>query len=225
MLIVIEGIDGAGKNTQTRLLRERMEEAGRTTTSFSFPQYGQNPFSLAIARYLNGEFGGVNDVAPEMAAMLYAGDRFATRDALVAACAAHDLVICDRYVSSNLAHQAAKLPEERWPEFMEWLLDIEYKIFNMPKPELTLFLDVPPDTSQNLVMRKDKRDYTELRADIHEANAGYLERTRQAFSYLARNNVGGAWYSLQCTDGGGNMRSIEDIASELWQVLAPRLGV
>src|SRR5258706_13130245 len=109
MLVAIEGIDGAGKNTQSGLLRDRAHAAGIRTTVFSFPRYGTNSFSDAIARYLNGEFGDVMEVAPYLAGALYAGDRFAAREDLLGATCTYDLVICDRYVHSNLAHQAAKL--------------------------------------------------------------------------------------------------------------------
>ena len=96
MLIVFEGIDGAGKNTQTGLLTQKVACEGLSSTVFSFPRYGLNPFARAIARYLAGEFGGLDQVAPELAALLYAGDRFTTRDEILEACKTSDVVICDR---------------------------------------------------------------------------------------------------------------------------------
>src|SRR6476469_2021664 len=108
-LLALEGIDGSGKGTQAARLAERARDHGRTVAELSFPTYDDNPFSRAVADYLNGEFGAADEVHPELAAMLYAGDRFHARPRLVAALAENDLVVCDRYVGSNAAHQGAKL--------------------------------------------------------------------------------------------------------------------
>src|SRR5438552_15172430 len=109
LLLAIEGIDGAGKGTQAARLAETAAGHGRRVASFSFPLYDGNPFSRAVADYLNGEFGGADEVHPELAALLYAGDRFHARPRLLEALAVSDLVVCDRYVASNAAHQGAKL--------------------------------------------------------------------------------------------------------------------
>src|SRR3954452_20357395 len=108
LLLAIEGIDGAGKGTQAARLAETAAERGHSVASFSFPLYDDNPFSRAVADYLNGEFGGAGEVHPELAALLYAGDRFHARPQLVEAIRDHDLVVCDRYVGSNMAHQGGK---------------------------------------------------------------------------------------------------------------------
>src|SRR5258705_11602109 len=121
LLLAIEGIDGAGKGTQAGRLAEKAVEHGRRVASFSFPLYDDNPFSRAVADYLNGEFGSADEVHPELAAMLYAGDRFHARPRLVAALEDQDLVVCDRYVGSNAAHQGAKLQGEARARVLEWL--------------------------------------------------------------------------------------------------------
>src|SRR5258707_12405624 len=108
LLLAIEGIDGAGKGTQTARLAETAGAHGRSVASFSFPLYDDNPFSRAVGDYLNGEFGTADEVHPELAAMLYAGDRFHARPRLVAALEDQDLVVCDRYVGSNAAHHGAQ---------------------------------------------------------------------------------------------------------------------
>ena len=223
MLIVFEGIDGAGKNTQTGLLTQRVACEGYSSAVFSFPRYGLNPFARAIPRYLNGEFGGLDQVAPELAALLYAGDRYSTREELLSSCDENDLVICDRYVSSNLAHQAAKLPRDKRKAFIQWLTEIEHDAYKMPKADLTLFLDVPIAVSQRLIHERGKRAYTEEQADIHERAEDYLARCREQFLDLADLHVGGPWKRIACTDLQDNLRSPEAIAADIWAAVQPLL--
>lgn len=223
MLIVFEGIDGAGKNTQTGLLTQRVACEGNSSAVFSFPRYGLNPFARAIPRYLNGEFGGLDQVAPELAALLYAGDRFTTRDELLEACEKHDIVICDRYVSSNLAHQAAKLPRNKRKAFIQWLTEIEHDVYKMPKADLTLFLDVPIAVSQRLIQERGKRAYTEEQADIHERAEDYLARCRELYLDLADEHAGGPWKRIACADIQDNMRSAEEISADIWAAVLPIL--
>lgn len=223
MLIVFEGIDGAGKNTQTGLLTQHIACEGHSSAVFSFPRYGLNPFARAIPRYLNGEFGGLDDVAPELAALLYAGDRFSTRDELRDACNENAVVICDRYVPSNLAHQAAKLPEERRDAFIKWILEIEYEIYQLPKPDITLFLDVPIGVSQKLIYERGKRSYTDEQADIHERAVDYMDRCREIFLQLATKHVGGSWARVICADDAGNMRPAAEISEDIWRAVRPLL--
>src|SRR5436305_7105794 len=125
ILLALEGIDGAGKGTQAAQVVARAEAGGRTVASFSFPTYDGNPFSRAVADYLNGEFGTADEVHPELAALLYAGDRFHARPQLVAAIAERDLVVCDRYVGSNAAHQGAKLEGDARARLLGWLDEVE----------------------------------------------------------------------------------------------------
>jgi len=221
MLIVFEGIDGAGKNTQTGLLTQRVACEGMSSAVFSFPRYGLNPFARAISRYLNGEFGGLDEVAPELAALLYAGDRFTTRDELIESLSENKLVICDRYVSSNLAHQAAKLPEAERENLMKWILEVEYETYGLPKPDLTLFLDVPVGVSQRLIQERGKRTYTELQADIHERAQDYLATCREVFVHMAENHIGGRWARVVCTDNDGALLPAETIGNEIWNAIRP----
>src|ERR1700682_5244710 len=121
LLLAIEGIDGAGKGTQAARLAETAAEQGRRVASFSFPLYDGNPFSRAVADYLNGEFGAADEVHPELAALLYAGDRLHARPRIVPALRENDLVVCDRYVASNQAHQGGKLTGQARRRLLEWL--------------------------------------------------------------------------------------------------------
>src|SRR3954454_11151225 len=119
--VAIEGIDGSGKGTQAALLAETARTAGRRVASFSFPLYDENPFSVAVSDYLNGVFGTVDEVHPELAGLLYACDRFHARPSLEVALAGNDLLVCDRYVASNAAHQGAKLQGNERLRLLDWL--------------------------------------------------------------------------------------------------------
>ena len=154
LLLAIEGIDGAGKGTQAARLAETAAERGRRVASFSFPLYDDNPFSRAVADYLNGEFGTADEVHPELAALLYAGDRFHARPRIVSALQENDLVVCDRYVASNQAHQGGKLTGEARRRLLDWLEEVEYGEFALPRPQLVILLDAPVALARRLVGRK-----------------------------------------------------------------------
>ncbi len=219
MLVAIEGIDGSGKGTQTRLLFEEATQRGFSVAVFSFPRYGLNAFSRVVARYLNGEFGGVGQVPPEFAALLYAGDRFATKDSLLSACTANDIVICDRYVPSNLAHQAAKVSIEERQDFINWLMSIEYGIYAMPRPDITVLLNISVPIAQKLVLRKKLRDYTTSKADIHEADADYLIECQEVFRHLVYTDKEDNWVVVPELDTAGQLRSPTNIGQDVLDVV------
>jgi dTMP kinase len=214
VLIAIEGIDGAGKGTQAARVAETAAARGLRVASFSFPLYDGNPFSRAVADYLNGEFGGAGEVHPELAALLYAGDRFHARPQLVAALAESDLVVCDRYVASNAAHQGAKLTGEARARLLDWLEEVEYGEFELPRPDLVVLLDAPVALARELVGRKAARGYTTLEADIHEADAGHSGATRDVYLELARH---GNWRVVATGGGDGTPRPVDEIAAEVWR--------
>ena len=165
MLVVLEGIDGSGKGTQARLLVDALARRGFTARLFSFPCYDETFFGREVGRYLNGAFGDLHSVPPEFAALLYAGDRLEKRDELLVALRDADVVVCDRYVPSNFAHQAAKLPRERQDALIDWIAAVEYTVFGLPRPDLVCLLTMPPERSVALVLNKNRRSYTEKRLD------------------------------------------------------------
>ena len=222
MLIAIEGIDGSGKGTQTALLARKAVQIDMAVETITFPGYDKNPFGKAVGRYLNGEFGEVNQVAPELAALLYAGDRFASRADVLDAIRTKDLVISDRYVPSNLAHQAAKLPLNKRSAFVSWLSMIEYDIYAMPRADLVIYLDLPVSLAMSLVLKKKQREYTPLKADIHEKDMHYLERCREVFESLVVQNHGGDWIRVPCMHESGQLREPDDICESIWQVVLER---
>jgi dTMP kinase len=215
-LIALEGIDGSGKGTQAARLAERAREAGRTVASFSFPTYDGNPFAEAIAGYLNGDFGAADEVHPELAALLYAADRFHARSRLVEALASHDLVICDRYVASNAAHQGAKLQGDERRRLLDWLEAVEYGEFALPRPDLVVLLDTPVALARELVGRKGARGYTTLEADIHEADASHTSATREVYLELAERE---SWRVVLTARDDGEPRDVDEIADEIWEAL------
>ena len=214
-LVAIEGIDGAGKGTQAARVAETAAAAGYRVASFSFPLYDGNPFSRAVADYLNGEFGGADEVHPELAALLYAGDRFHARPQLVAALEESDLVVCDRYVASNLAHQGAKLAGEERERLIRWLTEVEFGEFELPQPDLVVLLDLAPTAAQSLVSRKSARSYTAMAADIHEGAHEHLASARDVYLELAARDPD-RWRVVSAGDELAGLRTREEIAADVW---------
>lgn len=144
MFIVLEGLDGAGKSTQIRMLRQLLAERGVESEYVHFPRFDAPVYGELIARFLRGEFGGVNEVDPYLVALLFAGDRAAAGPQIRAWIAEGKAVVLDRYVYSNVGFQCAKLPAgERRDRLAQWILDLEFGYNDLPRPDLSLFLDVP----------------------------------------------------------------------------------
>lgn len=213
-LIVIEGLDGSGKATQARLLAEWLAQQGKRVLEVSFPDYASDSSAL-VKMYLAGEFGrDPSDVNAYAASSFYAVDRYASfkkdwgrfyREGGV--------VIADRYTTSNAVHQCSKLPESDWDGFLQWLFTFEYEQLGIAKPDLVIYLRVPPEVSQKLM--SDRYHGDEAKKDIHESNLAYLERSRKAADYCARQLN---WHTVNCA-AGDEMRSIGDIQSEIAEIV------
>lgn len=221
-LIAIEGIDGAGKGTQAGQLVERLNSAGVSCTSLQFPRYSETAFGTAIGEFLNGRFGDLETVHPQLAAVLYAGDRFESKAVLQRAIDQHDVVILDRFTGSNLAHQAAKLEGEERLELMKWIDHIEHVVFGLPRPDLNVLIDISSDWSRELVSRKGERDYTESEADIQESNLPYLELVRRCYLILAEQRDD--WCIVESL-GESGLRSIAEINTEIFERVRPLTGL
>jgi dTMP kinase len=218
MLVDLEGIDGSGKGTQAARLCTRLNEAGIKAALVSFPRYDATRFGKAVGEFLNGAFGTLETVHPFLVSLLFAGDRFESRQFLLDQIATHDVVVLDRYVPSNVAHQASKLDGAARTELAQRILDIEFEVFGMPRPDLVLFLDLPVDIAQSLIARKNARTYTDRAADIQEADAGYLERVRAVYEELAAGEP--HWRRIPCCDGP-QLRSVDEIAELIWNAVSP----
>ncbi len=191
MLIDLEGIDGSGKGTQGRLLcqADRFAHArGSRRRYVSFPRYEQATLFWAreVGEFLNGRFGSLQEVHPFLVSLLFAGDRFESQAFLREAIASNAVVVLDRYVPSNVAHQASKVDGAERAELQRRILEIEFDIFGLPRPDLMLLLDLPVTVAQQLIAQKTARNYTQAKADIQEADAGYLARVRDVYHGLAR---------------------------------------
>lgn len=211
-LFVIEGIDGSGKGTQAKRLHEILTQQGHRCGLLSFPQYDDNFFGARIGDFLNGEFGNLGDLDPFLISLLYAGDRFESREKILAAQAESDLLILDRYVPSNLAHQAAKYQGEKRGQLIEWIDKIEYEIFKVPRPSQVVLLDTPVETSQNLIARKSQRTYTDQKADLQESDTSYLDDVRNVYLDVAKANP--EWTVVPVVQNG-SLRTIEEIGDEI----------
>jgi dTMP kinase len=216
-LIAIEGIDGSGKGTQAGRLVERLRQSGVRTQLISFPRYEATFFGRAVASFLNGQFGSLDEVHPFLASLLFAGDRFESRPVLSAALADFDVVVLDRYVPSNVAHQAAKLAGSERDALCRSISQLEYDLYGMPRPDLVLLLDLRVSAAQTLIAKKPARAYTERAADIHEADAGYLTRVRDLYLEMASREPN--WSVIRC-DSQDGLRSIAAISEDVWQLVA-----
>lgn len=218
-LVAIEGIDGSGKGTQARILQKHLAAAGRRTALLGFPRYDDTLFGKAIGRFLNGEFGSLDEVHPFLAALLYAGDRFESRQVLEAALAENDFVILDRYVASNIAHQGAKRTGEERGDLLRSIREIEFGIYGLPQADLNVLLDLPVATAQQLIARKQARSYTEKAADLQESDGVYLAEVRTLYLELAANEPN--WAVIDCGPDG-TLKSIDAIAAEILDVVLQR---
>lgn len=211
VLIAIEGIDGSGKGTQAARLHTSLIAQGKRTALLSFPRYQQTAFGKKVGDFLNGRFGTLDSVHPLLVSLLFAGDRFESKRLIQNALAENDVVICDRYVASNVAHQGAKVTGPERDELVSWVLHLEYSIYELPKATKTLFLDVPVKFAQQLIAAKARRDYTDKAADLQEADGQYLQSVRDVYLQLAKAED---WSTIPCLAEQG-VRSIDEIAADI----------
>ena len=219
MLVAIEGIDGAGKHTQTQLLKDKAEAVGLSVGLLSFPRYGQTLMAHSVADYLNGEFGEMDAMPAHFPALLYAGDRFESRAVLRQLRNEKDVLLIDRYVASNLAHQAAKLPPDVRDGFIDWLTQVEHDVYGLPRADVTVYLNVPVAVASALIAKKKPRSYTAAAADLHEKNVAYLAACRDVYTTLATRQHGSRWITIDCTDDAGAVRPPEAIHADVWEAL------
>lgn len=210
-LIVIEGTDGSGKSTQFRKLWEHLQADGIPFQHIVFPQY-QEDSSALIRMYLGGRFGEKpSDVNAYAASSFFAVDRYASYKMNWGQWyEAGGLVLSDRYTTSNAVHQASKEPEETREQFLHWLYDFEYDKLGLPRPDLTIYLDVPTDFTEKLLRHREQD--TNTTADIHEKDMQYLATCRKVGRKAAQYY---GWTVIQCVRDGV-MRSIEDIHEEIY---------
>lgn len=215
MLVVIEGVDGSGKQTQSQMLYERLSEKF-DIKRLAFPNY-ESDTSTLVKMYLGGEFGtNPEDVNAYASSTFYAADRIGSflkewkEDYQKGT-----FILCDRYTTSNAVHQAGKLEGEARDKYLEWLFDYEYNLLGLPKPDFVFFLAVPTDVSRKLMENRNNKITGEREKDIHEKNSEYLEKSYNNALYVAKKC---GWNVIECVKDG-KLRSIEDINDEIYNLV------
>ncbi len=211
-LIVIEGLDGSGKATQTALLEAKLKGKGIPVRHVSFPDYAE-PSSELVKMYLNGAFGSDPDAVNAYAASLfYAVDRYASYKRLWQTdYEAGTVILADRYATSNAIYQMTKLPQTQWPDFLQWLSDLEYDKMGLPRPDRTIYLDMPPEVSQKMLSARYHGD--ESKKDIHESHVEFLRKCRETALYAGES---WQWCRIDCAKDDAP-RPIDAIAEQVWQ--------
>lgn len=226
MFIVLEGLDGAGKSTQIKKLREMFAEQGIPSEYIHFPRFDAPYFGDMIARFLRGEFGSVDQVDPYIVAMLYAEDRRDAATLIRGWMEQGKVVIADRYVYSNIGYQCAKVESKsKREELKQWIFSLEYDYFKIPRPDVSLFLDVPFAFTERKLLAEvregDDREYLNGRKDIHEQSMDLQRKVRQVYFDAAQ--VDENMHIVDCSTAEGEMASPEIIFQRVRERVKPYL--
>lgn len=216
-LIVIEGVDGSGKQTHTRLLYQYLKEKGEKVLKLSYPRY-DNESSAMVKLYLSGAFGqNPESVSPYIASTFYTADRYASyKEDYEDFLNDGGIVLADRYTTSNMVHQAGKIkdPVEK-KKFLDWLWDYEFNLFSLPVPDQVFFLNIPPEINQELIKNRKNKITGMMKKDIHEKSPQHLiDSYNSALELIKWYN----WIEIKCVKNG-KLRSIEDIQTEIRQAV------
>ncbi len=213
-LIVIDGLDSSGKETHCKLVEEKIKKSGKDVIKLSFPNYDKD-YCAPIKMYLSGKFGkNPNDVNPYGASIFYTVDRFASykegweEDYNKT----NNVIIADRYTTSNAIHQGVKVEDEKREEFFAWLYDFEFNKVMLPRPDMVIFLDMPPKKAIELMEKRANKATGEIQKDIHEKDHTYLFNCYDCALQAARYY---GWEIIRCVDECGNLRTIEQINEEI----------
>ncbi|MEE3406220.1 MAG: thymidylate kinase [Candidatus Cryptobacteroides sp.] len=217
MLFVIEGLDGAGKSTQVRLLRKYLESVSGELEYIHFPRYDSPVYGDLISRFLRGDFGSINAVHPQLVALLYAEDRHGAAPELRKSLQEGRPILLDRYVYSNIAYQCAKIddPNER-EALRKWIDDTEYGDFGLPRPDLNLFLDVPIGFVEKKLTadrKGENREYLAGSRDIHEADINFQKKVRDV--YMRQCEVDPKFERIDCSGPDGTMLPPDKIFAKI----------
>jgi len=194
VLIVIEGLDGAGKRTLTDGLRSAFEAAGKSVATLAFPRYGQSVHADLAAEALHGQHGDLSESVYAMA-LLFALDRAGAREDLDRLRSGHDVVLLDRYVASNAAYSAARLNQGGDGDVVSWVGELEFGRFGLPKPDHQLLLDVSVELAGQRARQRAADDAARTR-DAYERDGGLQQRTGAVYAQLAAAGWAGPWLTL-----------------------------
>ena len=217
-LIVIDGTDWSGKKTQIALLEQHLKDQWYDVEKIDFPQYGHKSAGL-VEDYLNGKYGQADEVTPYQGSLFYALDRYEASFTMKKWLAEGKVVLCDRYVSANMWHQAWKIEDIHERDvFLDWVQDLEYNILNIPKPDFNIFLYVDPEMSRNLALKVQKPNMDKAK-DIHENSSDHMRKASEAFLYVSKKY---GWKQINCILDD-KLRWIDDIAQEVLDAVLPIL--
>ena len=218
-LFVLEGVDGSGKSTQFTFLCQRLDNAGKKFTRLVFPQYAE-PSSALIKMYLSGEFGNdPENINAYAASAFFAVDRYASFiKAWNKNYRAGEIILTDRYTTSNAIHQGSKLPYGKYTEYLDWLYDFEHKKMGLPVPDVVFYMDISPETA--LKQRKQRETETGSKSDIHESDDDYLKKCCHYGKIAAEYYK---WTKIRC-DNNCQMRTVSDINDEIISILEMKIG-
>ena len=221
-LFVIDGTDGSGKQTQSSLLKERLQKEGIDFKSVSFPNY-ESPTSALVKMYLEGDFGeNQKDVSPYIASTFYAADRYATfKKDFEKYYNNGGIIIADRYTTSNMIHQAGIIKDKQEREkFLKWLWDFEFNLYGLPIPTEVIFLNMPPDYTEKLIQDRENKITHEKQKDIIEKNKqNTIDAYNNALELVKKYN----WYEIKCVKDD-KIRTIEDINDEIYELVKKKIN-
>jgi dTMP kinase len=218
--IVIEGTDGSGKKTQLDLLRENLKKCGQAFEVLDFPQYYSNFWGAMVGRFLNGEFGDLDDVSPYLVSPFYMLDQASRGDDIKNWKKEGKYILSNRYITSSMGHQTAKFPKEEQEEYLRWLLEAGYKWLKVAREDLVIVLYVPPEISAKLVNGKDakgRKKYLKNKKDIAEKNLEHQEKAAEVYVNLCKRFK--HWKLINCVDKKGKLKGKNEIQKKILKLL------
>lgn len=221
-LFVIDGTDGSGKQTQFEKLKENLDKKGIKYRTVSFPNY-DSPSSSLVKMYLSGEFGtDPKTISPYIASTFYAADRYATyKKDFEEFYKNGGIILADRYTTANMVHQAGKINDAKEREkFIEWLFNLEFEIYGIPKPNLVFFLNMPPKNSLELIKNRENKFTHDTQKDIHERDKNHIIDSYNAACSLVDKY---GWTEIKCVEND-KIRTIESISNEIIENVLKELG-
>lgn len=212
MFIVIDWIDWSGKGTQVKRVVDELKKRWKTVKLLDYPRYGEKS-AFMVEKYLNWDYG--KSIWPKLASIFYAIDRYDDSFNFREDLKKYDYIISNRYVSASMIHQAGKIEDlEEKKDYINWLKDLEYNIFAIPKPDKTIFLNVSPEMSQKLVLKKEEREYLKWwkKMDLHEEDSEHLKNAHKTAMLVA--DMQESWVKIDC-EIAGEMKSMDDITESI----------
>lgn len=219
-LIVIDGGDGSGKATQAKLLLEKLKAMEMPVKYFDFPRYYTSFHGEMVGRFLKGDFGDLNQVSPYLASLAFALDRASVKDEIEEWLLREGIVLCNRYVTSSMAHQGARVSPRERKKFIAWIDELEYRVHKMPREDLVIYLYVPWNVGFELTKKKAKKRKYVKGLDIAEADLKHRQEAEKMYLYLAKKKR--KWVKIDCLNQAGKMRPRQDIHQEILAILKKR---